>query len=722
MGAHLSIEPGALALVVQAPDGSAIHEVRDERVMLDADLAALFGVPTRVFNQAFKRNRERFPAGWAFELTADELDDLRSQIVISSLAGANWGGRRYLPWAFTEHGVVLAASLLNSDRAKAVMQLVVEVFVQARRGQLGGNALAKSASQPVIAASRPGINHRLQSMIERLMESLISQDDQRSLREEAQAVFRVDRPHPGEARPRGLRERRDRGARHQAARRGRSDEGHRRQDTGGGRRHRCPHARAQADDGARGRPCDRARRDGRFLESAEGTRQVLTDQTLSSYVQRNHARRRCHRAGDPLRCGLPDRMEHAGGHRRGHEFMMPVPGALGHIKVLDITTFLSGPYATQVLGDLGADVIKIEQITGDDTRRLPPNFIAGDSAYFHSINRNKKSVAVNLRDKAGQDLVRRLAANCDVLIENMRPGGLAKYGLGYEALSALYPRLIYASLSGFGQTGPYRDHPAYDMVVQALSGGMSLTGEPDGRPVRSGIPLGDLSAGLYTVIGITSALEARHRTGKGQFIDVSMLDCQVAMLCYQAAYYLASGKVPGPQGRAHESIPTYRSFTAGDGLDFVICANTDRMWRSLCDCIGRVDLRDDERLATREGRYNHRTEIWAALEAAFQAKTADEWVIALREHEVPVGVVNTLDRSLTDAQVLHRDMVLDIPGAGGAHVKVAGNPLKMSGDPRGEHRFPPRLGQDTRDVLAAELGLSGAEMDALAKAGVVKAS
>ncbi len=399
--------------------------------------------------------------------------------------------------------------------------------------------------------------------------------------------------------------------------------------------------------------------------------------------------------------------------------MLPAKGALAHIKVLDITTFLSGPYATQVLGDLGADVIKIEQITGDDTRQLPPNFIAGDSAYFHSINRNKKSVAVNLRDKEGQELVRRLAGKCDVLIENMRPGGLAKYGLGYDVLSAEYPRLIYASISGFGQDGPYRDHPAYDMVVQGLSGGMSLTGEPDGRPVRSGIPIGDLAAGLYSVIGITSALEARHRTGKGQYVDVSMLDCQVAMLCYQASYYLASSKVPGPQGRGHESIPSYRSFTAKDDLDVVICANTDRMWRSLCDCIGRIDLRDHPGLQTREGRYDHRQLIWEALEAAFKTRTADEWVVALRAHEVPVGVVNTLDRSLSDEQVLHRGMVLDIEGPGGLHVKVAGNPLKMSADPREEHLFPPRLGQDTRGVLSAELGLGGDELDRLLSAGVI---
>jgi crotonobetainyl-CoA:carnitine CoA-transferase CaiB-like acyl-CoA transferase len=287
-------------------------------------------------------------------------------------------------------------------------------------------------------------------------------------------------------------------------------------------------------------------------------------------------------------------------------------------------------------------------------------------------------------------------------------------------MSKLHPRLVYASLSGFGQDGPYRDQPAYDMVVQALSGGMSLTGEQGGRPVRSGIPIGDLAAGAYTMIGILAALEARHQTGKGQYIDVGMLDCQVAMLCYQAAYFLASGKVPGPQGRAHESIPTYRSFTAGDGLDFVICANTDRMWRSLAEVIGRNDLRDDPRLATREGRYQHRNEIWEVLEAAFKARKADEWVEALRKAEVPVGVVNTLDRSLTDPQVLARGMVLDIPGPDGVSVKVAGNPLKMSGNDKTEHRFPPRLGQDTREVLATELGLAAVDIDGLVEAGVVK--
>ena len=398
---------------------------------------------------------------------------------------------------------------------------------------------------------------------------------------------------------------------------------------------------------------------------------------------------------------------------------MPPKGVLSHIKVLDLTTFLSGPFATQIFGDLGAEVIKVEPIAGDDTRRLPPNFIGPDSAYYHSINRNKKSIAIDLRSKDGQALVRKLAATSDVLIENMRPGGAAKYGVDYASLSKLNPKLIYASISGFGQDGPYRDQPAYDMVVQAMSGGMSLTGEPDGRPVRSGIPIGDLAAGSYAVMGVLAALEGRHVSGRGQHIDVSMLDCQVAMLCYQAAYYLASGKVPGPQGRAHESIPTYRAFTAGDGLDFVICANTDRMWRSLCEVVGRIDLRDDGGLATRAGRYDRRVEIWAALEAAFKTKNADAWVDLLRRAEVPVGVVNPLDRSLTDPQVLHRGMVLDIPGPDGLSVKVAGNPLKMSDNPLEEHRFPPRLGQDTRDVLTERLGLSAAEIDRLVKAGVL---
>ncbi len=394
-------------------------------------------------------------------------------------------------------------------------------------------------------------------------------------------------------------------------------------------------------------------------------------------------------------------------------------GDLSHIKVLDLTIFLSGPYATQILGDLGAEVFKIEPLNGEQTRQLPPHFIGPDSAYFHAINRNKKSVAVDLKTTEGQDLVRRLAQKCDVFIENFRPGALDKSGLDYPRMSELNPRLIYASISGFGQNGPYRDYPAYDMVVQALSGGMSLTGEPDGRPVRAGIPIGDLAAGAYSIIGILAALEARHKTGRGQHIDVSMLDCQVAMLCYQAAYHLASGTVPGPQGRGHASIPTYRSFTAKDGLDVVVCANTDRMWAALCEVVGREDLRDDPGLKSGEGRYARRVEIWAAMAAAFKTKNADVWMAELRAAAVPVGVVNTLDRALRDPQVVERAMVLDIPGPDDLNVQVAGNPLKMSDAPAASHRFPPRLGQDTRAVLVDELGLTEVEIERLLDRGIV---
>ncbi|MGF6651800.1 crotonobetainyl-CoA:carnitine CoA-transferase CaiB-like acyl-CoA transferase [Paraburkholderia youngii] len=244
------------------------------------------------------------------------------------------------------------------------------------------------------------------------------------------------------------------------------------------------------------------------------------------------------------------------------------------LRVIDMTLFLSGPYATQVLGDLGAEVLKIEPLTGDNTRVLPPNFIGEDSAYYHSCNRNKRSIALDYRTSEGVKLLEELVAKSDVFIENLKPGAMARSGITYERLKEINPRLIYCSISGFGQDGPYAERPAYDMVVQAMSGGMSLTGERDGKPVRAGIPLADISAGLYAVIGILAALLRCEETGQGEYLDISMLDCQVAMLSYQAAYYLASGKVPGTQGREHESIPSYRAFTARDGMEVVVTANT----------------------------------------------------------------------------------------------------------------------------------------------------
>jgi CoA:oxalate CoA-transferase len=395
------------------------------------------------------------------------------------------------------------------------------------------------------------------------------------------------------------------------------------------------------------------------------------------------------------------------------------PGPLNGIRVLDLTQFLAGPFATQILGDLGAEVIKLESPTGDWARSLPPHFVGEDSCYYLSINRSKKAIAVDMKQPEGLDLVKNLAGKSDILFENFRPGVLDRLGLSWDALSAEYPKLIWASISGFGQSGPYRDRPAYDMIVQAMSGGMSMTGERDGVSVRAGIPLGDLSAGMYATIGALAALEERRTTGKGKFIDISMLDCQVAMTCYQAAYYLQSGQNPGRQGRSHASIPTYRSFPAANNTELVITANTERMWQGLCSALGLEALTKDARFLKNKDRFANREELWPLLEEAFSAKEAKEWVPLLLEQGVPVGEVNQLSDTFNDQQVLHREMLLPIEGSGGRKVKVAGNPLKFLDQPEGQYVFPPALGEDTHDVVCNLLEISESDFRALKDKGVV---
>lgn len=385
---------------------------------------------------------------------------------------------------------------------------------------------------------------------------------------------------------------------------------------------------------------------------------------------------------------------------------LPKNGPLAHLRVLDLTQFLSGPFATQILGDLGAEIVKIEAPDGDMTRRLPPHFVGEESAYYLSVNRNKKSIAVDLKTEAGKQLVIDLALASDIVVENFRPGVLERLGLSHEDIRQKKPELVWCSISGFGQSGPYRNRPAYDMIVQALSGGMSITGEVDGIPVRSGIPIGDLGAGLYAVIGILAAQAGKSSNGEGNYIDVSMLDCQVAMLCYQAAYYLVSRQAPKRQGTGHDSIPTYRSFTCGDGSDFVTTANTERMWRRLCDVIGRPELPADARFLTNERRNANREALWEILEVEFLGKSAEEWVEDLREAEIPAAVVNTLDRSLTDPQVLHRDMVLKLANDVGQHASMPGNPIKLARDGHEKHRYPPALNADAEDILVSVLGLT----------------
>jgi CoA:oxalate CoA-transferase len=396
-------------------------------------------------------------------------------------------------------------------------------------------------------------------------------------------------------------------------------------------------------------------------------------------------------------------------------------GPLAGIRVIDFTQFLSGPYATMIMGDLGAQILKIENPAGELSRQLPPHFIAAESLYYLSVNRNKHSVAVDLKAPQGVQLVRELIATADVVIENFRPGVLARLGFDPAQLRQQNPQLVWCSISGFGQSGPARDWPAYDIIVQALSGGMSLTGETDGAAVRSGIPVGDLAAGMFAVIGILAALAERNRSGQGRAVDISMLDCQVSMLTYQAAYYLHSGIVPGRQGRGHDSIPTYRSFTARDGRDIVVAANTEEMWQALCVQLEARELANDPRFSSNALRLQNRQALWAILEQRFAARDAADWLLRLRGASVPVAEVNTLERAFAQEQVAHRQMIVEMTSESGQCVRAAGNPVKFDGVDAHAHRYPPSLGQDSQSILQHTLGLSDAQVSDLVAAGVVAA-
>lgn len=392
---------------------------------------------------------------------------------------------------------------------------------------------------------------------------------------------------------------------------------------------------------------------------------------------------------------------------------------LDGLRVLDFTTFLSGPYGTQMLADLGAEIIKVEGPGGDLSRSIAPHFVAGDSLYFHTINRNKRSVTVDLKHPDAPGLVRDLISRCDVVYENFRPGVMTRLGLDADDLTAEHPGLIWCSISGFGQTGPYRSLQAYDMVVQAMSGSMSFTGEPGGAPVRTGIPLGDLTAGLHGNIAILAALHRRQATGRGEVIDISMLDCVISMLSYQGTYFLHSGQQPEPQGRGHDSIPTYRGFTAGDGRDVVITANTEAMWRALCATLGTEDLLEDARFTDNATRLVNRDALWAILEPAFLREPAAMWLKRFNENGVPAALVNSFDDVFTDEHVLHREMVLEIEDEGtGASVRVPGRPIKLRDAPLPAPQFPPRLGADTAEVLEDLLGVGRERIAAWDAAGL----
>jgi crotonobetainyl-CoA:carnitine CoA-transferase CaiB-like acyl-CoA transferase len=395
-----------------------------------------------------------------------------------------------------------------------------------------------------------------------------------------------------------------------------------------------------------------------------------------------------------------------------------VSGPLTGVRVVDLTRALAGPYCTLVLGDLGADVLKIEQPgSGDETRGWGPPFIADQSAYFISINRNKKSVTLDLKQAGGLEILTRLVAGADVLVENFRPGTLARLGLSYQQAHALNPGLIYCSISGFGQDGPRASQPAYDQIVQGLSGAMSLTGPVEGPPSKFGIAISDIGAGMWAAMAIGMALFHRERTGLGQWIDTSMLGGLVALLTFQAGRYFATGSVPGLGGNKHPTIAPYETFKTADGWLNVACGNEGH-WQRFCRALGLEDLLADPRFATNRDRIGNRPALNARLDPHIASlKTADA-VAALEAAEVPAGPVFTLDQVFADPQAQHLELLqtLEHPTAG--QVSVTGFPWRLSDSPAEMRLPPPCLGQHTDEVLA-ELGYDAEAIDQLRAAGAV---
>jgi crotonobetainyl-CoA:carnitine CoA-transferase CaiB-like acyl-CoA transferase len=398
---------------------------------------------------------------------------------------------------------------------------------------------------------------------------------------------------------------------------------------------------------------------------------------------------------------------------------MTPDGPLAGITVLDLTRVLSGPYCTMLLADMGARVIKIEQPgRGDDTRAWGPPFVCGESAYFLSINRNKESVTLDFKQAAGRALLDRLIARADVVVENFRPGAMARLGLDYARLSSTHPRLIYASISGFGQHGPKRDRPGYDAVVQAEGGLMSVTGAADGPPFRLGVAIADLVAGLLAAQGITLALFARERTGQGQHVDVSMLDGVAALLSYQAGIFFATGEAPARMGNRHPTIVPYETFEAADG-EFVLAVGNDDQFRRFCAVAGLEAIAADERFATNPARVRNYAELRPRLAAALRQRTRAVWIDVLGTAGVPCGSVRDVAEVLTDPHLEARRMIEAVEHAAAGTLKVLGVPIKLSATPGAVRTAPPVLGQHTAGVLRDDLGVSVGELDALKRDGVI---
>jgi len=386
------------------------------------------------------------------------------------------------------------------------------------------------------------------------------------------------------------------------------------------------------------------------------------------------------------------------------------------VRVLDLSIVLAGPYGSQVLGDLGADVIKIEAPgRGDNSRNMPPYFVKGFSAYFLGFNRNKRSITLNLKSAEGKQIFFELVKKADVVFDNLRHGVRERLGIDYEKCREVNPRISSCSISGFGQSGPYRDRPALDLIIQAMGGAMSYTGEEGGEPVRMGVPMGDLGGGLFAVHGVLAALYQREKTGVGQNIDISLLDAQVALHTYRAQYYFIGGEVPVPIGSGHTSGVPIRAFKAKDGKYIVVDAVIDRLWLTLCDAIGYPELKEDPRYTTMAGRFEHRKVLYPFLENVFLTKTRDEWIDIFSEKGVAGGPIQTLDEVVVDPQVLHRRMIVEMDHPVCGKLKVTGNPIKLSESKEEAFEPHPALGQHTDEILRDMLEYSSEKIETLRK-------
>ena len=407
-----------------------------------------------------------------------------------------------------------------------------------------------------------------------------------------------------------------------------------------------------------------------------------------------------------------------------------MPGALSHLRILDLSRVLAGPWCTQNLADLGAEVIKVEKPgSGDDTRAWGPPWLkdaegrdTGESAYYLSCNRGKKSLAVDIAHPDGQRIVRELARHCDVVVENFKVGGLAKYGLDWDSLRAINPRLVYCSITGFGQDGPYAARAGYDFIVQGMGGLMSVTGEPDGAPgggpQKVGVAVADLFTGMYATVAVLAALTSRERTGQGQRIDLALLDAQVAMLANQNMNFLTSGQSPVRLGNAHPNIVPYQAFATADG-HVILAVGNDAQFRRFCELAGRAELADDARFAANRDRVANRAALIPLIEPLLRSRTTQAWVAALEAAGVPCGPINRLDEVFDDPQVRHRGLRIELPHPEGGSVPLVANPIRLSATPLEYAAAPPLLGQHTNEILHDLLGFSEGETERLRRAGAI---